>query len=392
MAEGEDGQEKTEDPTQKKLDDARDEGRVLTSREMYVFTALVMGTLVLAIGKGMLERIPPIWGAGLMLAPGPDLDALVITRLGDALWAVVGAAMIVGLPFVVIAIGTQLAIGGIAFSPKGFFPKWSKVNPAAGLKRMVSMQALVELSKAILKVALLIGAGGFALWGMLPALDRTAGMQTGDALTVFGHALLRVLAALTLVLAAIGALDLMWQIHQHFSGLKMSHQEIKQEFKESEGSPEMKGRMRSLQYQAARKAGERASVAHVAQATAIVTNPSHFAVALRYEPGQPGAPVIVAMGSDVVARDIRRLAKRRAIPTLSAPPLARALYFTGRIGGEIPTDLYAAVATLLAHVWRIEHGMAEDMPEIDLPEPLRFDANGRRERPDDQPRQKGPRP
>jgi flagellar biosynthesis protein FlhB len=166
---------------------------------------------------------------------------------------------------------------------------------------------------------------------------------------------------------------------------------VKQEFKESEGSPELKGRMRSLQYKAARRAGERASVAQTAEATAIITNPSHFAVALRYEPGQPGAPIIVAMGRDLVARDIRGVARRRAIPTLSAPPLARALYFAGGIGQEIPVDLYAVVATVLAHVWRLEQGLADPMPEIDLPETLRFDANGRRERPDEPDQRKGPK-
>ncbi len=364
---------------------------MLTSREMYVFTALALATLILTVGRGTLADLPALWGRGLTLAPGPDLDALAVTRLGEALWTVVAAGMIAGLPFVAIAIGTQLSIGGIAFSPKAIGPKWNKLDPLAGLKRMVSAQSAVELAKAIVKVAALIGVGVLALWGMLPALDRTASMQTGDAMAVFGQALVRVLAGLTLVLAAIGALDLMWQIHSHTSSLKMSHQEVKQEFKESEGSPEMKGRMRSLQYQAARRAGERASVPQTAEATAIITNPSHFAVALRYEPGQPGAPIIVAMGRDLVARDIRGLARRRAIPTLSAPPLARALYFAGGIGQEIPVDLYAAVATVLAHVWRLEQGLADPMPEIDLPETLRFDANGRRERLDDTDPRKGPK-
>ena len=381
MAEGDDGQEKTEEPTQKRLDDAREEGRILSSREMFVFTALALATLALTIGKGALGSLPALWATGFTLAPGPDLDALTVTRLGDALWTVAAAGLIVGLPFVAIAIGTQLSIGGIAFSPKAMGPKWSKLDPLAGLKRMVSAQSAVELAKAILKVALLIGAGVLALWGMLPALDRTAGMQTGDALAVFGQAMTRVLAALTLVLAVIGALDLVWQIYRHTSSLKMSREELKQEYKDSEGSPELKGRIRQLQYQAARRTAERASVPNAAEATAIITNPGHFAVALRYEPGQPGAPVILAMGRDLVARDIRQLARRRGVPLMSAPPLARALYFAGQIGQEIPVDLYAAVATILAHVWRIEQGMAEEMPEIDLPEALRFDANGRRERP-----------
>lgn len=389
MAEGEDGQEKTEEPTQKRRDDAREEGRILSSREMFVFTALALATLALTILPGFLQRIPSLWAASFVLAPGPDLDALAVTRLGDALWTVAAAGLIAGLPFVTIAIGTQLSIGGLVFAPKAMGPKWSKLNPLAGLKRMVSAQSGVELAKAILKVALLIGAGGMALWGMLPALDRTAGMQTGDALAVFGQALTRVLAALTLVLAAIGALDLMWQIHSHTNSLKMSREELKQEYKNSEGSPELKGRIRQLQYQAARRTAERASVPNAAQATAIITNPGHFAVALRYDPGQPGAPVILAMGRDLVARDIRQVGRRRAIPMLSAPPLARALYFAGRIGQEIPVDLYAAVATLLAHVWRLEQGLAEPMPDIDLPETLRFDANGRRERP--APDRKGPR-
>lgn len=389
MAEGDDGQEKTEEPTQKRLDDAREEGRILSSREMFVFTALALATLALTIGKGALERLPSLWAEGFTLAPGPDLDALTVTRLGDALWTVAAAGLIAGLPFVAIAIGTQLSIGGIAFAPKAMGPKWSKLDPLAGLKRMVSAQSAVELAKAILKVALLIGAGVLALWGMLPALDRTAGMQTGDALAVFGQALTRVLAALTLVLAVIGALDLVWQIYRHTSSLKMSREELKQEYKDSEGSPELKGRIRQLQYQAARRTAERASVPRTAEATAILTNPGHFAVALRYEPGQPGAPVILAMGRDLIARDIRQIGRRRAIPTLSAPPLARALYFAGRIGQEIPVDLYAAVATVLAHVWRLEQGMAEPMPEIDLPEALRFDANGRRETPET--RRKGPR-
>ena len=304
----------------------------------------------------------------------------MLERLHNAMLWLLLAGLIVGLPLLIITVLTQAGVGGLNFAPKAFSFKPEKMNPLKGLARMVSMKSLVELVKAILKVVLLIGVSFVVILPFLPKLDRLNMIEVGDGVALFGTTLTAVLMAMTAVLGLIGAIDLGWQLFSNNKKLKMSRKELKDEMKESEGSPEVKGQIRRKQMEASRMAAERASVPNVDDATAIVTNPQHFAVALQYKPELRDAPVILAMGNDAIAKQIRDRGKAAKIQTVESPPLARALYFTGEIGSEIPPDLYAAVAILLAHVWRLEHGLHEDTPDIDLPPELRLDSFGRPEK------------
>lgn len=379
MAESDDGQEKTEEPTQKRRDDARKDGKITTSTEVFVFSTLSMGTLMLLLGKSALPDIAGHWATGFVIGPGQSLESLMILRAGSVFWWVLASGFVVGIPMMITVLLTQSGMGGLNFAPKELGVKMDKVNPLEGLKRMVSMKALVDLSKAVLKVTLLLGAGLMMLYPLLPAV---LGMSTTDpntATTLLGSVLVRVMAGLLVALAVIAAIDLGWQIHSNTKSLRMSRQDLKDEMKESEGSPELKGAIRRKQMEASQRASERKALDDVPQATAIITNPTHFAVALQYDPTAGGAPVVLAMGKGPIAKEVIRRGRRAGVMTLRVPPLARALYFYGAIGREIPEQLYTAVAVILAHVWRLEQGQPEPTPDVDVPSELTVDEFGRRQ-------------
>lgn len=382
MANGDDGQEKTEEPTPKRKEEARKEGRVLTSNEVFVLTTLGSATLMAMLAKWMLPGLTGDWAAGLVIDSTLSIDTLILARMESALKWVLLAGLIMGLPMMAVILISQAAMGGINFAPKALGFKPDKINPLAGLKRMVSMKALVDLSKAVLKVTLLLGLGALMLQPFLSALMGSATISPGDGTALMATALNRVLLGLLLGLTIIGGIDLGWQMHSNQKALRMSLQEIKDEMKESEGSPEVKGQIRRRQMEASRRASERAALNDVPQANAIITNPTHFAVALRYDPEESGAPVVLAMGKGPMAKEIIRRGRRAGIITLRVPPLARALYFTGKIGDQISEQLYGAVAVILAHVWRLEHGTPEAMPDVDLPPELQLDEHGRKLRKD----------
>jgi flagellar biosynthetic protein FlhB len=377
MADSDSAQEKTEEPTQKRRDEARKEGRITTSTEVFVLMTLGAATLILAIGKPALARLLALWATGLDLTGTGTLDGLMIERTHTLLWWVLGAGLGIGLLMIATILLAQSAMGGLNFAPKALGFKPDKINPLNGLKRMVSAKALVDLTKAVMKVSLLLGAGGVMVLPYLPALQGAAFLSPSAALGLLGAAQMRVLGGLLVGLVLIAALVLGWQLHSNAKSLRMSRQDIKDEMKESEGSPEQKGAMRRRQMEASRRASERKALADVPMATAILTNPTHFAVALRYDPDTGKAPVIVAMGKGPMAQEVMRRGRRAGIMTLGVPPLARALYFTGGIGREIPEQLFAAMAVILAHVWRLEQGQPEPIPEVTLPPDLTLDEFGR---------------
>ncbi len=379
MAESDDGQEKTEEPTQKRRDDARKDGKITTSTEVFVFSTLSMGTLMLLIGKSALPDIAGHWGSGFVIDAGQSLDSLMILRTEDLFWWVLASGLVLGLPMMITVLLAQSGMGGLNFAPKALGVKLEKINPLACMKRMVSMKALVDLSKAVLKVGLLLGAGGLILYPLLPSVLGMSMVDPGVATTLFGTVLVRVLAGLLVALAVIAAIDLGWQIHSNTKSLRMSRQDLKDEMKESEGSPELKAAIRRKQMEASRRASERKALADVPMATAIITNPTHFAVALKYDPAAGGAPVVLAMGKGPIAKEVIRRGRRAGVMTLRVPPLARALYFYGAIGREIPEQLYTAVAIILAHVWRLEQGQPEPTPDVDVPAALSVDEFGRRQ-------------
>lgn len=377
---GDDGEERSQEPTDKRKQDAREEGRVLTSKEAMVFAGFAMGTGMAMAGTGMMPLLIGSWRDYFRLDRAALLQDQMATNSSHAFWQILLVAAVVGLPIGLAALGIQLAIGGINFAPKALGFKPEKINPLAGLGRMVSVMALVELVKSVAKIVLLGTVALMVLKGALPAMDRLWAFPAAEAGAVIGSTLVQLLFSLTLVLLVIGAADLFWQWRSMNKQMMMTLQEVKQEMKEQNGSPEVKGRLRQLQMEASRRAAkERKALPDVAKATAVITNPTHFAVAIRYVQGETRAPMILAMGKGPMAQEIRDRAKRNGVTMLRIPVLARALYFTGDIGMEIQEGLYAAVAAVLAHVYRLDRGEGGDIPDIDLPPELRFTEQGRPE-------------
>ncbi len=376
MAE-DDGAEKSQEPTQKRKDDARDDGTVLTSKEAMIFAGFAVGTGLMAMAPAVLPGMVPEWGGYFRLGAVADLDSQISGRIGQAFWQVLLIAVLVAVPMMAATIAAQVVMGGMHWSPKAMGFKANRIDPLAGIKRMFSGTALMELGKAIAKVVVLGAISWGMVEGMLPALDRLWQQTPGAAAVVMGMAALRLMIGLALGLAAIAVLDVALQVFKLRKQLMMTLQQVKEESKEQNGSPEVKGRLRQMQMQASRDgAKRRRALDDVPRATAIVTNPTHFAVAIRYVPGETKAPVILAMGKGPLALEIMARGRKVGLAPVQIPLLARALYFTGEIGAEINEQLYAAVAALLAHVYRLDRGEGSAPPDVDLPPELRFSEFG----------------
>ena len=380
MAEGgDDGQEKTEDPSQKRLDKAKEDGEVLSSKELQVFMTMSMGVaLIYALYLFLPPRIGH-WIAFFEFGSLNQLNSYVMTRMGDAMAIFIVISAIVGLPIMLTVLATQGALsGGIHFAVKSMQFKGNRINPLSGFKRMFSINGLVELAKAVAKVLLLTAAFATVIWLILPVLLNLLSTNLTSALAESFSALMLSLGASLVVLAIIAGIDLAYAIHKHTKKLKMSPQELKDEHKQSEGSPEVKSRIRRLQMEASRRASEQgAAVEQAGDATAIITNPTHFAVALKYVPGEMKAPVILAMGRGKIAERIIAKGEESEVTIFRSPLLARALYFTSEIGQEINDGVYTAVAAVLAYVFRLDRGETPPEPMFEIPSELQFDEFGK---------------
>jgi flagellar biosynthetic protein FlhB len=380
MAEGgDDGQEKTEDPSQKRLDKAKEDGEVLSSKEFQVFMTMSMGVaLIYALYLFLPPRIGH-WIAFFEFGSLDQLNSYIMTRMGDAMAIFIVISAIVGLPIMLTVLATQGALsGGINFAVKSMQFKGNRINPLSGLKRIFSVNGLVELAKAVAKVLLLTAAFATVIWLILPVLLNLLSTNLTSALAESFSALMLSLGASLVVLAIIAGIDLAYAIHKHTKKLKMSPQELKDEHKQSEGSPEVKSRIRRLQMEASRRASEQgAAVEQAGDATAIITNPTHFAVALKYVPGEMKAPVILAMGRGKIAERIIAKGEESEVTIFRSPLLARALYFTSEIGQEINDGVYTAVAAVLAYVFRLDRGETPPEPMFEIPSELQFDEFGK---------------
>jgi flagellar biosynthetic protein FlhB len=347
--------ERTEPPSPRRLEKAREEGQVPQSRELMAF--LVMAAAVggfWGFGQWLTQRAGGIVSHGLRFDREAAFDPNAMVKSFASLsWDALLMAAPVFLLTLVAAIATPFALGGWRFSPNALSPKFSRMNPLQGVKRLLSWHSLGELVKAILK-ALLVG--GVIYWVVSRERDQlfALALQSVDtALPAFAGMLIFAAVALVAGLAMIAAIDVPFQLWRYYAGLRMTREELKQEMKELEGDPQLKARIRSQQRAMARKR----MMAEVPKADVVVTNPTHYAVALKYDRDRMGAPEVVAKGMNLVAERIRTLAAEHRVTVLEAPPLARALYRHTDIGEQVPAALYTAVAEVLAYVYQLDQYM-----------------------------------
>ncbi|MBA3929071.1 MAG: flagellar biosynthesis protein FlhB [Xanthomonas sp.] len=371
MSEQDESGERTELPTEKRLREAREQGNVPQSRELA--TAAVFGTGVLtiiAMGPG-LARDTLGW-MKIALTPDPAL-----MRQPDQLFGHVGLMMLkllvaiapVAAICVLAGLAAPVAMSGLRFSQKSLMPDFKRLSPAAGLKRLYGAEGMAELLRSLLRVALIGGAAAICLTLGLNPLRELLTMPLEQAVRSGLKFTSTLLLATTGGLVLLAAIDAPYQKWNWLRKLKMTREELRKEMKESEGSPEVKGRIRQMQQQMS----QRRMMEDVPKADVIVVNPTHYAVALKYQAGQMGAPTVVAKGVDELAMRIREVADAHRIAIVSAPPLARALYREGQLGREIPVRLYAAVAQILSYVyqlraWRVGEAPLPDLPSVDVDE------------------------
>ena len=375
--ESQDGQEKTEDPSQRKLEKSAEDGKVLTSKEMFVFTSMFAAFVLMFVTPLFAQKVLAYWSRLFHFTRPDDLMTLAFERFYDLIFSIIIAGLFVGVPMIIIVIGTQVAVGGLNFAPKAFNFKGNRLNPLQGFKRMFGTKGLMELTKSILKVVLLFAIAAVTIYALLPSVlelpSRDLGTATIASLLNFPF----LLGMLLIILAIIAMIDYFWQRHTHIQSLRMTKQEVKDEYKQTEGSPEVKAKIRRMQMETAANAGrQQAALDDVPDATAVITNPTHFAVALKYEVGSSEAPKILAMGRGNMAHQIIERANGADVTVFRSPLLARALYYTGEIGAEIAEQLYQAVAVVLAYLYRVDRGEVLAEPEVEIPESLRFTENG----------------
>jgi len=377
LADAPDRDQKTEAPTEARRRKAREEGNLLTSREVGPALAGLAGALwLLALGAGFGAALRAMLRAGLDVQRADLVAFAPVARLVELLLPLGASLSALGALVVLATVAGRAAVGGLGFTPGLLRPRASRLDPLAGLGRIFGPRGLVELAKALAKGVLLVGLGGLLLWRDLPLLIglSATGLEAGAGVLLDRAVVLALALSLGLVLIAAG--DLPVQFLRWLGDLRMTRQELKDEMKETEGSPESRAALRRLQ----RQVLKRANRAAVAQASVVLLNPTRFAVALRYRPETDSAPVIVARGRGPVAAAIRELAAELDVPMLSYPQVARALYFSGAVGQAIRADLYLVVATILAFVLQLKAGRArpDDQPEVEVPPGFRFDADGRR--------------
>lgn len=365
MADNDSAQEKTLEPSAKRLEDARREGQVPRSR--YLAHLLMLGT---AAGLLVLMSNPLMESGRNVFRRGLSFDAVTLTdpaQMTARLAELASAALLAISPLLVLlliaAFAAPLLIGGFNFAGAAVMPKFERISPIKGFGRMFSVEALAELVKVMLAAGLLGVVGAWYVYTHLDEFASLSHQTIAIGLPHFGWMFAVAFSLLVATLAFTSLIDVPFQLWQHHSKLKMSLQEVKKEQKETEGDPHIKGQIRQQQREMAR----RRMMAAVPKADVVVTNPTHFAVALKYMEGRHRAPVVVAKGVDAVAEKIKELAREAGVPQLEAPPLARALHKHVELGDEIPAALYTAVAQVLAYVFQLRSFAAGQAPRPNEP-------------------------
>jgi len=367
--------EKTEQPSQRRLDQAREEGQAARSRELSTFSVLFAGGAGLwLMGSALSTQLVKLLRDGLTLDTTLAFNTdLLLPRLHTLSLEVLVSFLPLLLLLLVTAALSPLLLNGWIFSLKPLQPNLSKLNPIAGIGRMFSINSLVELGKAIAKSLVVGGIGAWAIWHNKDSVMMLVAEPLIAALPHLGYLLWMSFVTIMGGMFLIASVDVPFQLWEHNKKLKMTKEEVRQEARESEGDPQVKGRIRSMQREMAR----RRMMANIPTADVVVTNPTHYAVALSYSAKGMGAPIVVAKGSHLLAARIREIAITNNVPILEAPPLARALHKHTELGQAIPEALDNAVAEVLAYVYQLRRyrqgsGAMPDAPH-DLPVPPQLD-------------------
>jgi flagellar biosynthetic protein FlhB len=377
MAESESGADKSEEPTEKRLRESREKGQIARSRELNTLAIMLAGTGgLLAFGGSLGSALISIMSRNFSLPREVIMDerSMVIGLLASGKVAV-DAVLPLFLTLLIASIIGPIALGGWLFSAKAMAPKISRMDPLAGLKRMFSAKALVELLKALAKFTLVLSVALAVLSAKVGDLMAIAHEPLESAIMhatqVVGWSALWMACGLVL----IAAVDVPFQLWDNKQKMMMTKQEVRDEYKDSEGKPEVKQRIRQLQ----REMTERRMMQAVPQADVVITNPTHFAVALKYDPAKGNAPVLLAKGGDFTALKIREIAREHKVMLLESPALTRAVFYSTELDQEIPAGLYLAVAQVLAYVYQIRQYQAgkgkrpAPLPDLPIPTDLRRD-------------------
>ena len=377
MAENENGTERSEDATSERIKKSKDKGQVARSKELATASVLISAAFALFIFGDRLA-----YELSVMMKRAFTFERSAIFS-PEQMWLHISGSFtglaapmftILLMLFVVSILGSAL-LGGVLFSGQAMMPKFSRMSPAAGLKRMFGMQAWVELLKSILKVLVVVGV---AWWLLGSTFDHILNLSVTplpgsvfEALDMLTWMFITLCCSLLLIVA----IDVPYQIYKHNQELKMTKQEVKDEFRNSEGKPEVKQRIRQLQYDAS----QRKMMGDVPDADVIVTNPTHYSVALKYEQDGTRAPYVVAKGVDFMALKIREVARENEVPVMQSPPLCRAIYHTTEINGEVPEELFVAIAQILAYIYQLEQfrkgrsGRPKALPDdLQIPEGFQY--------------------
>ncbi len=377
MAENKDGQDKSEQPTGKKINDAREKGQVTRSRELSTLVMMVLSAATLImIGGDIIGGLMQILESSFTVERAKLFDTQTMIFAArdyiiEGMWVIAPffGVMIIG------AILSALPVGGMNFSMKAMAPKPSKLNPLSGLKRIFGRKGLVELLKAIGKVTVIGFVAVVILSAKADIFIKVGYQDVFVALETVGSELVWIFLLMSLSLIVISLIDVPFQLYDAKQQLMMTKQEVKDEGKQQEGSPETKARIR----QAQRQMAQRRMMENVPEADVIITNPTHYAVAVKYDTRTASAPRVVAKGADVVAARIKEIAQEHQVPILSSPALARAIYYHTELEDEIPAGLYEAVAKILAYIYQLKTKPGTDfskpliLEDVSIPEDLRRD-------------------
>ncbi len=351
MAEDSDDSQKTEDPTSKRLEEARNEGQVPRSQEFNHLLMILAFTLaVLLFGRYLAGQVQAI---ALPFFEAPDQIPTDINHLIDIAWRTLGVVLLAGaapLAFAFLAaFGASFLQFGLLWSAENIMPSLDKISPLAGIGRIFSLRSVTELIKGILKILVVAAVVGYFVVPSAGEMHKLIGMEMIQLVSVISDKVHILLIGVVIVMGVIAAADILYQRFEYMKRLRMSRQELRDEYKQTEGDPLVKGRLRQLRMERAR----RRMMGEVPKADVVVTNPTHYAVALKYDQTAMSAPKVVAKGTDKVALRIREVAKDADVPVVENPPLARGLYAAVEIDQEIPPEYYKAVAEVISYIFKL---------------------------------------